>query len=139
MRFEKEPIPTPEITRVGNYPVIPEVINGIKVNFVGVEHTNEFFSKHHNTLEQLINKSSLVISEMASFDFAEDNQVFIDPKTVKPDSKIFFDKIADIASHGPKKISIVDPITSNTQNFEGLVEGSCLGGLVTAAVFLSKY
>jgi len=107
--IEKEPLQRLEITHVGWYPVIPEIINGVKANFIGVSHTQEFLKKNPNELKYLIQNSSLIITEYAPFDNSK-----MEDFLSTPGAKAFFGGIADMAKISPKKISVVDPITCFT-------------------------
>lgn len=123
MPIEKERRPTTEITHVGDYPVIPEVINGVKVNFVGVVHSTEYLKKHYDEFESIIYNSSLVISDAVPFEYTS----LPDKTKVNPDGLNFFSGIADIAKISPKKISVVDPNTTDTTVFDVDLGGFILG------------
>jgi hypothetical protein len=132
MDIEKEPIPTPEITEIGGNPIRPEIINGVKINFVAVEHNANFLKKYYDKFENLIYNSSLVISESVPFEFTSrlDKEILIDQ-----DFANFFGGITDIAKISPKRITVVDPNTPGTSAFDALLEGSTL---VASAIKIVK-
>src|SRR3954462_1379046 len=111
-----------EIAYVGLYKLEKQVVNGVNVNFVGVDHTPKFLENNFDSLEKAVHSSALVILETEPFDRAglEFN-----------DGLRFYRGIADIARETPGKISVVDPYNSYIMLFQNLLE-------VTAFTYAGK-
>lgn len=101
--------------RLGDYPIKEAVINGVNVQFVGVDHTLDFFHEHRNDLASIIHQSGLIIPEGLTED-AKNNGLDVVEKYME-----FFTGVADLAKDHPGRITVVDPQTNNLGTIEAAI------------------
>jgi len=139
IRHNSNPIETnhPEITHIGKFEIKKATINGVKMNFGGVEHTQAFLMSNFAALKSLILNSSLVITETAPFDLDKKNK-----NQANPDAMAFFKGVTDIARMNPKKLAIIDPYVQSVKNAETWFEIASLtplAGVATLALAKERF